>query len=576
VQHIIKKQIIQLQLDGKQDAFHIQHLISEYYWKEVIPILQKVFDSISKPGEIIRMDQLEIDLGVISLKDIEEGKWAANLELVLKEQLTKFLSKIHECEEIRKEPATLSVFKQWLYYMKNGYLPWNTVEINETWYQKTLQTLATDFESISAVRKQILTNPSFTIRVIAQHSDHFLTNMIETLTAEKQENLLKAIDELYEVFYLLSQKAEPEINSQILPIGNKKDFARKLWEIALTASSKNDRGLKTEVFIEKVLQAYLQKFKTLKFIKKELAEKLAITKPVLKKLVEAEKNKSRKDESEKTQITKGVENQKKLSSEKKQETRELPKEQKVRKHSEEKSNQEKKANPDKLNKTENGSTVESGLNQKISTEEDQIDDQDKILEDLVRRDKKIGDLFREESGLIKNSAHDSLDEEGVFIRHAGVVLLHPFLNSFFKILQLTHENEFVNIIAHQKALHLLHFLSTGHTHPKEYELVIAKVLCAYPLHQPVEIDIELTEIELAEANDLLAATIAQWKVLINSSAPALQEGFLQRNGKLFSKNDKLYLQVEKSAIDVLLDRLPWNLSMIRLPWMNEMLRVEWR
>ena len=131
-------------------------------------------------------------------------------------------------------------------------------------------------------------------------------------------------------------------------------------------------------------------------------------------------------------------------------------------------------------------------------------------------------------------------------------------------------------MAHQKALHLLYYLSTGQKHPDEYELVIAKVLCAYPLQQPVETDIELTEMELNEANDLLIAAIAQWEVLKNSSAAALREGFLQRNGKLFSKSDKLYLQVEKSAIDVLLDRLPWNLSMIKLPWMNEMLRVEWR
>ena len=64
--------------------------------------------------------------------------------------------------------------------------------------------------------------------------------------------------------------------------------------------------------------------------------------------------------------------------------------------------------------------------------------------------------------------------------------------------------------------------------------------------------------------------------IIPDSKNKILKGFLQRSGKLFSKDDKLYLQVEQSAIDILLDHLPWNLSVIKLPWMPDILRVEWR
>jgi len=171
---------------------------------------------------------------------------------------------------------------------------------------------------------------------------------------------------------------------------------------------------------------------------------------------------------------------------------------------------------------------------------------------------------------------ESIDEDGVFVQHAGIVLLHPFLNSFFNRLELLAGNDFVDQHAQQLAMQLLYFLGTGNQHPNEYELVIAKLLCAYPLQQPVETGIGISEEALREADDLLAAAISQWEILKNSSVAALREGFLQRNGKLFSKNGRLYLIVEKSAIDILLDRLPWNLSMIKLPWMNEILWVEWR
>jgi len=170
----------------------------------------------------------------------------------------------------------------------------------------------------------------------------------------------------------------------------------------------------------------------------------------------------------------------------------------------------------------------------------------------------------------------SILEEEIFVQHAGLVLLHPFLNQFFKRIRLLADGVFAGPAEHQKALHLLYFLGTGNLNPAEYELTIAKVLCAYPLQQPVETSVEISEIELNEGNDLLDAAIAQWEILKNSSAAALREGFLQRNGKLFSKNGKLYLQVEQSAIDILLDHLPWNVNMIKLPWMNEMLWVEWR
>ena len=75
---------------------------------------------------------------------------------------------------------------------------------------------------------------------------------------------------------------------------------------------------------------------------------------------------------------------------------------------------------------------------------------------------------------------------------------------------------------------------------------------------------------------MLQAVIEQWTVLKNTSVEGLREGFLQRKGKLFSKNDNLHLQAETNSIDVLLDQLPWNLSMIKLPWMKRILRLEWR
>ena len=53
--------------------------------------------------------------------------------------------------------------------------------------------------------------------------------------------------------------------------------------------------------------------------------------------------------------------------------------------------------------------------------------------------------------------------------------------------------------------------------------------------------------------------------------------FLTRAGQLSvdAEGDWL-LRVEPRTVDILLDQLPWGISMIKLPWMSRLMRVEWR
>jgi hypothetical protein len=175
-------------------------------------------------------------------------------------------------------------------------------------------------------------------------------------------------------------------------------------------------------------------------------------------------------------------------------------------------------------------------------------------------------LFREEE----------VPEEGIYLQHAGVILLHPFLSTFFRRLKLWDGVGFADLYARQTAVYLLHYLATGEQQGPEYELVFPKMLCGYSLEMPLPGDIPLAEEALAEGIRLLENVLQSWEKLKNSSIDGLREGFLRRNGKLYTKNERLCLQVESGAIDVLLDSLPWNLSLVKLPWLKDILYVEWR
>ena len=58
MQHVIKKQSIELVLDKRLDHFHIQQLISTHYWGHIVPLLEKLFDKMGNEDEIIDHQRL--------------------------------------------------------------------------------------------------------------------------------------------------------------------------------------------------------------------------------------------------------------------------------------------------------------------------------------------------------------------------------------------------------------------------------------------------------------------------------------------------------------------------------------
>jgi hypothetical protein len=181
-------------------------------------------------------------------------------------------------------------------------------------------------------------------------------------------------------------------------------------------------------------------------------------------------------------------------------------------------------------------------------------------------------LFESQNTSISVSQHPDAGE-GLFIDNAGLVILHPFLPQFFAALGIAAEDK---LLQPERALGLLHFLTTGQCIAPEYELVLPKILCNMPLGAPVDSDMALTAAEQAEAAALLQAVIRNWQALRNTSPDGLRGEFLLRPGKMSVRNDDWLLQVESRTCDILLEQLPWGIAMIKLPWMAKMLWVEWR
>lgn len=69
--HIIKKQILDLTLDSSVGSFALQSKAGEFFKREILPELNAYCDEIACEDGTIRINRLEIDLGVISKKNFE-------------------------------------------------------------------------------------------------------------------------------------------------------------------------------------------------------------------------------------------------------------------------------------------------------------------------------------------------------------------------------------------------------------------------------------------------------------------------------------------------------------------------
>ncbi len=165
--------------------------------------------------------------------------------------------------------------------------------------------------------------------------------------------------------------------------------------------------------------------------------------------------------------------------------------------------------------------------------------------------------------------------DAIFVHNAGLVILAPFLPRYFDALNMLEYRQFKDSALAERGVHLLQFLATMQSETPEHLLVLNKILCGLPLETPVPLGIELTEQEQEVSNSLLEAVIQNWEIMKNSSIGNLCGSFLLREGLLSQKEDRWMLHVEQKAYDIVLEYLPWTISMIKLPWMEKRIDVTW-
>ncbi len=473
--HLIGKQVFEMELSSSENAYAFQQKVSNILKHKMLPLLEKLFDGFVNDNEVLRIDYLEIELGTIDPKNLNNlmGLVLKSLESALREKVQRSPSekldvdsnnrnmfnkarkdnkKDYSVQDKKREsrnrnnvpddknyPTTQSraaqgkqalhiyYFKLWLNWLVKGTLPSYAIHPEKDLILYVLEAMVLDIEAVERLRKTILEHPMALERLVLQHQTKDLVSFMELFTGFSHKKLSAVIKN--HIKNLTRDKPKSKI-----------------------PSLRQQEILVWKHVVQRVI------------VHKEKLDHAAV---------------------------------------------------------------------------------------KASLEKIQL---------------KEKELPVEKEGLASPQ----------FFKNAGVILLHPFLNTFFKQLGLLNGSTFKNISCQSKAVLLLHFLATGEKNASEYEMLLPKFLCEMPANIPMDHTIKISKKEKKEAQNLLEAVIEHWGALGSTSPEGLQEGFLCREGKLEKEESGWKLYVEQKTMDILLDRLPWNLSLVKLPWMKEILKVEWR
>ena len=165
--------------------------------------------------------------------------------------------------------------------------------------------------------------------------------------------------------------------------------------------------------------------------------------------------------------------------------------------------------------------------------------------------------------------------ESLLVDNAGIILVWPYLQTFFTGLGLMKSKSFINKNAAAKAVHLLHYLAFGELEGDESQWILNKLLCGLYTDEFIQPEISLLKSEKEEADHLLSSVIRNWSALKNTKPSGLRVSFLQRPGILLKEENGWLLKIERKGIDILLDKLTWPISVIKLPWTEYMIQVQW-
>lgn len=548
--HIINKVFFEVNTSDTKTAYYLKDNLDMFLKQNLLPTIQAYFDSVASiKNQIIRFDKLELSIDTANAQD------QVQLQLDIVKSLQKQVVLKKEANTSISEDSSFSIFDKeksdaetFFYFLETGQIPW--WDSNNNLADKNFIEAVISNKSFQSKFRECITSKIVRQRLVYQFSDKMLLKIIA------QNNVLKQF-----------------------PKSLQKDvFREKYWEIIIKyIADKNLDSLRNSLaflFLELIKEA--GDYKTFnKIISDEV-----------KAIFKSEKQQTPKQRQKSTSlqnilikdleriIVKELKSIQTLNIQ-------VPEEEVYHKLKHAlKENIDAKI-LEKLIKTCIQRVKEILKEEFKKTTDEIVSFSSKLISEKLEffqydDVEKVPFESQKKQSLEFTTERTSKLDTSVYIQNAGLLILHPYLSRFFTTIKFLDAAGKIKSDKIELAIHLLHYLATKKEKQAESNLVFEKFICGYPMDKPIRKNIRLPQNLKKEAESLLESVLRNWQILKNTSTDGLRENFMKRAGKLILDDESKYrIVVERKTQDILLEKLPWNLTIVRLPWIDRLIFVEW-
>ncbi|MFL5764163.1 MAG: contractile injection system tape measure protein [Bacteroidia bacterium] len=575
--HIIRKAIVEIHVPNAGSAAELQSKALIYFKEKICPLIEKIIARYSTTGQTIRIDKLELDLKNFRPGDVSD-KALLELEQEIENKISKIISeetqertggtKQRKARQISGEQSELELF---ICLLKTGTLPWWAGSEKITLQELAEKVLAKDSGLLRKELVPVLSVPAARTRLVRALSDSsieivisklfkkpdlVLGNFRNTTALQAGPQFTRRMKEFVcEFIFSHPHAAAFEFQTfLVMFLTAQKDFL--LVEQIYLAMSSGGAGNRPDESVYKALAETDDFFsgKVKELFSKEDKDNYFKEKDTGSILEENENDEGKRSEGRKKEEEEREE--KKIREGEHKDISEIAERQK----SQENKNQRRKTSKGK----EKTGDEDFDLSAEMNNESGFIDADPEGISPLSHGE--APDYFEE----------DPAGSGDYFVRNAGLILLAPYLPVLLRELGLCKENTFVSEQTRERAVFLVQHLSSGMDEGfEEHEMVLAKLLCGMEITAPLTQPFAISDKEKEECLGLLDAVAGNWTALRGTSGVAMREAFFGRDGVLEQQGNGWNLSIERTTIDVLLDKLPWGISILQMPWSSEMIFVTW-
>ncbi|MFC1603746.1 contractile injection system tape measure protein [Planctomycetota bacterium] len=204
--HIIKRQIIELQVQDQAKAKPLQAEAGRVYRQRVVPLLDKYCTELSEPDHIHRIESLAVDLGTIDPQHFE-AELVAKLSTTMRESLTKQISEQERGAGRRDQSLTTTSQLELLdFFARTGSLPWWADVLQPRLLNDILQSLIRDAPApLSCLMRDLAREPRPLKRLVVHYDEEVLLELCRLLAPY----LKASLDQFPRELTTLLQKSRP-------------------------------------------------------------------------------------------------------------------------------------------------------------------------------------------------------------------------------------------------------------------------------------------------------------------------------------------------------------------------------